>query len=109
MDDRAVHSDYVSLSVEQQLQTWVSKRDAIYLEISPEPLLDQENMVDRLEGKSALLLRCSFQDKTVMLESLGHLYTRGYPIETISLNQKRRANVHLPEYAWQSTKCWFGI
>ncbi len=69
----------------------------VTLEISPEPVMDGS------------MLRSSCTDRSLMLESLGQLYTNGYSIEAMTVDRGEKRHVHLPQTAWQKKRCWLSF
>jgi myxalamid-type polyketide synthase MxaD len=83
----------------------------IFLEISPHPILlsAMQQGFNHFGQDCAVLpsLRREEDDRTVLLESLGALYTLGYPVDW---NQVYRAGgqcIQLPSYPWQRERCWY--
>ncbi|HWG44788.1 MAG TPA: type I polyketide synthase [Gemmataceae bacterium] len=52
-------------------------------------------------------LRRREEERTIMLRSLGLLYTLGYPIDWAGLMPGPTKNIRLPRYPWQHERCWF--
>jgi myxalamid-type polyketide synthase MxaE and MxaD len=82
----------------------------IFLEISPHPILlssiQQEFRHANKEGAILPSLRREEDEYTVMLGSLGALYTLGYPMEWNRIYPEGGRCVQLPFYPWQRERCW---
>jgi myxalamid-type polyketide synthase MxaE and MxaD len=83
----------------------------IFLEISPNPILltAMQQSLHRFGQEGAVLpsLRHDEDDHTVLLGSLGSLYTLGYPVDWNRLYPTGGRCVQLPCYPWQRERCWF--
>jgi len=81
-----------------------------FLEISPHPILlsAMQQQFQHLGEEAAVLpsLRHEEDDRTVLLGSLGALYTLGYPIDWNLIYPTGGRCVHVPHYPWQRERCW---
>jgi myxalamid-type polyketide synthase MxaD len=92
------------------VQCLVEDGHDIFLEISPHPIL-LSTMQQRFHDfgqKGAVLpsLRRDEDERTVLLGSLGALYTLGYPIDWSLIYPNGGRCVRLPFYPWQRERCW---
>ncbi len=82
----------------------------IFLEISAHPILlsSIQQGFHNLGQEGAVLpsLRREEDERTVMLGSLGALYTLGYPVDWRRLYPAGGRCVRLPVYPWQRERCW---
>ena len=82
----------------------------IFLEISPHPILlsAMQQGLHHLDQEGALLpsLRREEDEHTVLLGSLGALYTLGYPVDWNLIYPTAGRCVQLPQYPWQRKRCW---
>ncbi|MBI2838245.1 MAG: type I polyketide synthase [Acidobacteria bacterium] len=82
----------------------------IFLELSPHPTLSvaiQEGLTHRgSEGTVLSSLRREEPARSVLLGTLGALYTSGYPIDWGRLYPTRGRCVGLPSYPWQRERFW---
>jgi acyl transferase domain-containing protein/acyl carrier protein len=82
----------------------------IFLEISAHPILlsSIQQGFHHLDQEGAVLpsLRREEQERTVMLGSLGTLYTLGYPVDWSRIYPAGGRCVRLPVYPWQRERCW---
>jgi acyl transferase domain-containing protein/acyl carrier protein len=92
------------------VQRLVEDGHDIFLEISPHPILltAMQQEFQYLGEEAAVLpsLRNEEDDRTVLLGSLGALYTLGYPIDWNLIYPTAGRCVHLPHYPWQRERCW---
>lgn len=81
----------------------------IFVEIAPHPVLSQSIIQCIPEKKAVTLpsLRRSQNDRTVMLKSLGELYTLGLSINWLQLQSTVGRYIRLPSYPWQEQRYWF--
>lgn len=81
----------------------------IFIEISSHPVLSQSIVQCIREKKVVTLpsLRRSQDDRTVMLKSLGELYTLGLPVNWLQLYPIKGGYIRLPSYPWQEQRYWF--
>ena len=83
----------------------------IFLEISPHPTLLSaiQQGFHHLGQEGAVLpsLRRGEEECTVLLGSLGALYTLGYPVDWNLIYPAAGRCVPLPLYPWQRERCWF--
>ncbi len=81
-----------------------------FIEVSPHPiLLSAIRQGAHHSGRECAVvpsLRHEEEERTVMLGSLGALYTLGYPIEWDRLYSGRGQCVNVPLYPWQRERCW---
>jgi len=54
-------------------------------------------------------MRCDEDEHLVMLESLGALYTRGYPVDWPRAQGSDGLATRLPLYPWQWERCWLDV
>jgi acyl transferase domain-containing protein/acyl carrier protein len=82
----------------------------IFLEISAHPILlsSIQQGFHHLgqEGAALPSLRREEEERTVMLGSLGTLYTLGYPVDWSRIYPAGGRCVRLPAYPWQRERCW---
>jgi len=92
------------------VQRMVEDGHDIFLEISPHPILlsDMQQEFHHFGREGALLpsLRREEDERTVLLGSLGALYTLGYPVDWNRIYPTARRCVPLPFYPWQRERCW---
>ncbi len=85
----------------------------IFLEISAHPILlsSIQQGFHHLGQVGAVLpsLRREEDERTVMLGSLGALYTLGYPVDWSRLYPAGGRCVRLPVYPWQRERCWLEL
>ncbi len=83
----------------------------IFLEISPHPTLLSaiQQGFDHFGQEGAVLpsLRREEDEHTVLIGSLGALYTLGYPVDWNLIYPAAGRCVPLPLYPWQRERCWF--
>jgi phthiocerol/phenolphthiocerol synthesis type-I polyketide synthase C len=82
-----------------------------FLEISAHPILlsgiQQGIHHSKIEGAVLASIRREEDEHTVMLRSLGLLYSSGYAIDWNRIYPERGvAKVALPSYPWQRQRCW---
>jgi acyl transferase domain-containing protein len=86
-------------------QRLIDTGHTVFVEVSPHPVLlsaVEENLRDkRVDGAVIASLRREGDERRSMLEALGALYVRGYPIEWTHLYPARGKCVPLPTYPWQ--------
>ena len=82
----------------------------IFLEISAHPILlsSIQQGCHHLGREGAVIpsLRREEDERTVMLGSLGALYTLGYPVDWSRIYPGGGRCVRLPVYPWQRERCW---
>ena len=82
----------------------------LFLEVSPQPVLSGAIMKClagiKKEGIVVTSLRRPEPDRTMMLASLGRLYTLGYPVDWSRQFPKKGKFVRLPAYPWQRERHW---
>jgi myxalamid-type polyketide synthase MxaE and MxaD len=82
----------------------------IFLEISPHPILlsAMQQGFHHFGQEGAVLpsLRREEDEHTVLLGSLGALYTLGYPVDWNLIYPTGGRCVRLPFYPWQRERCW---
>lgn len=81
-----------------------------FIELAPHPVLAQP-MIELLaeqgqEGSVLPSLRRHEEDRSLMLGSLGALYTQGYPVDWQKLPEHSGHFVRLPLYSWQFKSYW---
>jgi acyl transferase domain-containing protein/NADPH:quinone reductase-like Zn-dependent oxidoreductase/NAD(P)-dependent dehydrogenase (short-subunit alcohol dehydrogenase family)/acyl carrier protein len=83
---------------------------ALFVEISPHPVLlpSIEESLKALaqEGEAIASLRRHLPERRCMLEALGALYVRGYPVDWARLYPAGGRSVLLPPYPWQRERYW---
>jgi acyl transferase domain-containing protein len=83
---------------------------SVFLELSPHPVLAssiKELLVQQgQEGAVLPSLRRKEEDRTIMLASLGSLYTLGYPVAWQTFYGQTGNFVRLPSYPWQLKPYW---
>jgi acyl transferase domain-containing protein/surfactin synthase thioesterase subunit len=88
----------------------VQTQHNLFVELSPHPVLGMNisQCLHARSGKGIVLpsLRRQQGEKFVMLESLGVLYTQGYPIDWSRLYPFAGRCVSLPSYPWQRERYW---
>jgi acyl transferase domain-containing protein len=93
------------------VQRLVEDGHDIFLEISPHPILlsAMQQGFHHFGQEAAVLpsLRHEEDERTVLLGSLGALYTLGYPVDWNLIYPTGGRCVHLPSYPWQRERCWF--
>ncbi len=92
------------------VQRLVEDGHDIFLEISPHPILlsAMQQGFHHFGQEGAVLpsLRREEDEHTVMLGSLGALYTLGYPVDWNRIYPTAGRCVRLPFYPWQRERCW---
>lgn len=82
----------------------------IFMEMSPHPILVGALRQTIEHGKSDALalgsLRRQEDERTALLESLSHLYLRGYEPDWQALNHGKGRHITLPTYPWQRQRYW---
>jgi acyl transferase domain-containing protein/aryl carrier-like protein len=82
----------------------------VFLELSPHPVLASSisELLTEQEQQGTVLpsLRRKEEDRSIMLASLGALYTLGYPIVWQTFYGETGTFVHLPSYPWQLKSYW---
>ncbi len=94
------------------MQTAVEAGAAVFLEIGPQPHLIGmgRRCVDVQSGLWLPSLRRKREDWTVLLDSLGQLYTAGVPIDWRGFDRDYpRRKVVLPTYPFQRQRYWLDI
>ncbi len=92
------------------IQRLIEDGHDIFLEISAHPVLlsgIQQGL--HHSGKEGVVLPSVRRDEdehTVMLRSLGGLYSSGYPVDWSRIYPERGSYVRLPSYPWQRQHCW---
>jgi myxalamid-type polyketide synthase MxaD len=93
------------------VQRLVEDGHDIFLEISPHPILlsAMQQGFHHFGQEAAVLpsLRHEEDEHTVLMGSLGVLYTLGYPIDWNLIYPTGGRCEHLPSYPWQRERCWF--
>ena len=92
------------------VQRLVEDGHDIFLEISPHPILlsAMQQGFHHFGQEGAVLpsLRREEDERTVLLGSLGALYTLGYPVDWNRIYPTGGRCVRLPFYPWQRERCW---
>jgi myxalamid-type polyketide synthase MxaE and MxaD len=92
------------------VQRLVQDGHDIFLEISPHPILASamQQGLHHVGQEAAVLpsLRHEEDERTVLLGSLGALYTLGYPIDWNLIYPTGGRCLHLPSYKWQRERYW---
>ena len=92
------------------VQRLVEAGHDIFLEISPHPILlsAMQQGFHHFGQEAAVLpsLRREEDERTVLLGSLGALYTLGYTIDWNLIYPAGGRCVRLPFYPWQRERCW---
>jgi acyl transferase domain-containing protein/NADPH:quinone reductase-like Zn-dependent oxidoreductase/NAD(P)-dependent dehydrogenase (short-subunit alcohol dehydrogenase family)/SAM-dependent methyltransferase/acyl carrier protein len=116
VEGRQCDKDYWWANIREKVRfaeamNWLMERDCnAFLELSPHPVLSGAitECIQQRGRKGTVLpsLRRNEEERTVMLGSLGALYTLGYPIEWGKLWPDGGRCVHLPRYPWQRQPYW---
>jgi myxalamid-type polyketide synthase MxaE and MxaD len=92
------------------VQRLVEDGHDIFMEISPNPILlsAMQQGLHHFGQEGAVLpsLRREEDERTVLLGSLGALYTLGYPVDWNLIYPTGGRCVRLPFYPWQRERCW---
>jgi myxalamid-type polyketide synthase MxaE and MxaD len=92
------------------VQRLVEDGHDIFMEISPNPILlsAMQQGLHHFGQEGAVLpsLRREEDEHTVLLGSLGALYTLGYPVDWNLIYPTGGRCVRLPFYPWQRERCW---
>ncbi|MGA2604831.1 MAG: beta-ketoacyl synthase N-terminal-like domain-containing protein [Verrucomicrobiia bacterium] len=92
------------------VQRLVEDGHDIFVEISPNPILlsAMQQGFHHFGQEGAVLpsLRREEDEHTVLLGSLGALYTLGYPVDWNVIYPTGGRCVRLPFYPWQRERCW---
>jgi myxalamid-type polyketide synthase MxaE and MxaD len=97
------------------LEQLIKAEHTLFVEVSPHPVLLPliEPMLQESgrAQESAIIssLRRQRPERAMMLESLGELYTRGYPVDWSRLHPAGGQCVSLPTYAWQRERYWIEV
>ncbi|MDZ8227265.1 acyltransferase domain-containing protein [Nostoc sp. ChiVER01] len=81
----------------------------IFVEIAPHPVLSQ-SIIQCVPEKQVITLpslHFNQSDRTVMLKSLGQLYTLGHPVNWLQLYPTPGGFISPPSYPWQEQRYWF--
>ncbi|XXX76161.1 amino acid adenylation domain-containing protein [Sorangium sp. So ce134] len=82
----------------------------LFVEVSPHPILlpwmDENLREGEVEGAALPSLRRGQDERRSLLESLGKLYVRGYPVAWKRLYPDGGRVVPLPTYPWQRQRYW---
>jgi len=82
----------------------------VFVEMSPHPILlpaIEENLQEkRREGVAVGSLRRNMDERRTMLEGLGAVYARGFPVDWKRLYPSGGRCVDLPTNAWQRARYW---
>ena len=94
----------------ESTQRLIENGHDVFLEISAHPVLlsgiQQGLHHSGKEGAVLPSIRRDEDEHTVMLRSLGALYSSGYPVDWSQVYSDRGACVRLPSYPWQRQRCW---
>ncbi|AGP35405.1 hypothetical protein SCE1572_13250 [Sorangium cellulosum So0157-2] len=97
----------------QAVQRLIADGHALFLEVSPHPILlpalEEGLDVGGQSGAALPSLRRGEEERRNLLESLGALYTRGYPVEWRRLYPNGGRCVRLPTYPWQRQRLWIEV
>jgi myxalamid-type polyketide synthase MxaE and MxaD len=92
------------------VQRLVEDGHDIFMEISPNPILlsAMQQGFHHFGQEGAVLpsLRREEDEHTVLLGSLGALYSLGYPVDWNLIYPTGGRCVRLPSYPWQRERCW---
>ena len=82
----------------------------IFLEVSPHPVLLSgiQQVLHHLDREGAVMpsMRRDERERTVMLGSLGALYSLGYSVDWSLVHPAGGRCVRLPPHPWQRERCW---
>jgi acyl transferase domain-containing protein len=97
-------------AVAAAIEALVEDACGVFLELGPHAVLS-EAVAERLQhrGQHAAVLPSLCNGKapeTVLLESLGTLYSLGYAVDWGEVYPLGGCCVHLPSYPWQRERCW---
>lgn len=116
IDGRDVDATYWSQNLRQTVLFSAAIDELIasghnrFVEISPHPVLcaaiAQCLHYRQQEGLALPSLRRQVDERQVLLESLGTLYSLGYSVNWGSLYPAKGQNVQLPTYPWQRQRYW---
>ena len=92
------------------IQSLIEEGFVNFLEIGPHPVLAHsvKEIATELNTKVNLIssLNRKFPEQIQMLESLGELYTLGFPVDWKSVIPKNGQFISLPTYPWQKEYYW---
>ena len=81
-----------------------------FLELGAHPVVGtsiKECMMERdIQGQVLSSLNRNIPDQFRMLESLGQLYTLGFPLNWEKILPEKGNYISLPSYPWQKVQCW---
>lgn len=92
---------------EAGMQRLIEEGSTVFLEVGPHPVLVnymRECLAER-NGHTLFSLRRKEEEYTTLLNTLGSLYTLGFPISWEALTQEGKL-VPLPLYPWQRERYW---
>ncbi|MDI1443200.1 type I polyketide synthase [Polyangium sp. 6x1] len=94
----------------QVARALMNEGHALFVEMSPHPILlpsVEENLEEaKVEGAAIASLRRHAKEVESMLEALGALHARGYPVDFTKRFPDGGRVVALPRYAWQRERFW---
>jgi acyl transferase domain-containing protein len=94
----------------QVTQQLIEDGHAVFLEMSPHPVLlpsIEENLREwKRDGAALASLRRSAEERRSLLDSLGALYSLGYPVDWKRLYPHGTCVVTLPTYPFQRERYW---
>jgi len=92
------------------IQTLIAAGHEVFVEISPHPILttaiEQGIQYSDRQGVVLPSLKRNEDELAVMLNSLGALYTAGYPVNWRKLYPSGGNHIQLPTYPWQRQRYW---
>ncbi|XXX76160.1 type I polyketide synthase [Sorangium sp. So ce134] len=92
------------------VERWIEAGHTVFVEMSPHPILlpsVEENLREGgVEGAALPSLRRGQDERRSLLESLGKLVVRGYPVAWKRLYPDGGRVVPLPTYPWQRERYW---
>jgi acyl transferase domain-containing protein/aryl carrier-like protein len=95
------------------IQNLLADGHDLFLEISAHPVVSAgiQQVLQSLGQKGDVLpsLRREEPERSVLLSSLGALYTNGFEVEWRRLYDSKRPFIKLPSYPWQRERCWLDV
>ncbi|MBD2522061.1 type I polyketide synthase [Nostoc sp. FACHB-133] len=92
------------------IQSLIGEGHEVFLEISPHPILttaiEQGLQYSDRQGVVLPSLKRNEDELAVMLNSLGAMYTAGYPVNWRKLYPDGGNHIQLPTYPWQRQRYW---
>ncbi|MBW4434620.1 MAG: SDR family NAD(P)-dependent oxidoreductase [Pelatocladus maniniholoensis HA4357-MV3] len=92
------------------LQTLHACEIDVFVEVGPKPTLlaNGRNCLPNFQGLWLPSLRPGYEDWSILLNSLGQLYTRGLSIDWLALDRDyNRQRIMLPTYPFERQSYWF--